>query len=36
MTDKQFWLMVRRALLLICKAIEERFLQGVPEQADQG
>lgn len=26
MTDKQFWLLVRRALLMICRAIEERYL----------
>lgn len=25
MNDKDFWLMVRRALLMICAAIEKRF-----------
>jgi hypothetical protein len=31
MTEKQFWLMVRRALLMICKAIETRYLGDEPE-----
>jgi len=25
MTDKEFWLMIRRALMMICKAIERKF-----------
>ena len=25
MTDKDFWLIIRRALLMICKAIERRY-----------
>jgi len=25
MDDKAFWLMIRRALLMICKAIESRY-----------
>ena len=24
--DREFWLMVRRALLMICKAIEKRYI----------
>lgn len=24
-TDREFWLMIRRALLMICKAIEMRY-----------
>ena len=26
MTDREFWLMIRRALLMIVKAIEKRWL----------
>jgi hypothetical protein len=26
MSDREFWLCVRRALLMICKAIERRYL----------
>ena len=25
MNDKEFWLMIRRALLMICKAIERKY-----------
>ena len=25
MSDKEFWLMIRRALLMICKAIERKY-----------
>ena len=25
MTDKDFWMIVRRALLMICKAIERKY-----------
>ena len=25
MTDKEFWLMIRRALIMICKAIERKY-----------
>jgi hypothetical protein len=25
MSDRDFWLMIRRALLMICKAIEKRW-----------
>lgn len=25
MTDRDFWMLVRRALLMICSAIEKRF-----------
>lgn len=25
MTERDFWLMIRRALLMICKAIEQRY-----------
>jgi len=25
MTDRDFWLLIRRALLMICKAIETRY-----------
>lgn len=25
MTDRDFWLLVRRALLMICNAIEKRY-----------
>lgn len=32
MNDREFWLLVRRALLMICKAIETRYLQGEPDQ----
>jgi len=28
MTDKEFWLLVRRALLLIVAAIEKKYLAG--------
>lgn len=28
MSDKEFWLMVRRALLIIVKAIEKKYLDG--------
>ena len=28
MTDRDFWMLVRRALLLIVKAIEKKFLDG--------
>jgi len=32
MDDRDFWLMVRRALLMICKAIEKRYnLSGIPD-----
>jgi hypothetical protein len=29
MTDREFWLIIRRALLLICGAIERKWLPGV-------
>lgn len=25
MTDRDFWMLIRRALLMICSAIEKRF-----------
>ena len=25
MTDKEFWLLIRRALMMICKAIERKY-----------
>ena len=25
MNDKEFWMMIRRALLMICKAIERKY-----------
>ncbi len=25
MSDKEFWLMIRRGLMMICKAIERKF-----------
>ena len=26
MTDKELWLIVRRALLMVCKAIEKKYM----------
>lgn len=26
MTEREFWLLIRRALLIICRAIEQRYL----------
>lgn len=26
LTDRQFWLLIRRALLMICRAIEDKYL----------
>jgi len=26
MTDREFWLLIRRALLMVCAAIEKRWL----------
>jgi len=28
--DREFWLLVRRALLMICQAIERRFIDAPP------
>ncbi len=28
MSDREFWMMIRRALLLIVKAIEKKYLDG--------
>jgi hypothetical protein len=27
MTDKEFWLLIRRALLMICAAIEKKYTE---------
>lgn len=37
-TDREFWLAVRSALLMIIKAIERRYLSNVTalDQAEQG
>lgn len=32
MTERQFWMIVYRALQMVCKAIKERYLQDEPEQ----
>ena len=31
MSERDFWLLIRRALLMVCKAIEQRYC-GVPEK----
>lgn len=33
MTERDFWLMIRRALLMICDAIEKRYLVKVVDKA---
>jgi hypothetical protein len=30
MNDREFWLLIRRALLMICAAIEKRYCEGKP------
>lgn len=35
MDDRAFWLCVRRALLMMVKAIETRYLHDVPEPAPE-
>ena len=35
MTDKEFWLMIRRALMMICSAIEKKY-PGKEEILDTG
>jgi len=34
MTDREFWLLFRRALLMICKAIEKRYNIGGSDTDD--
>ena len=34
MTDKEFWLMLRRALLMICKAIEKKYTNVEEDEID--
>lgn len=36
MTDRDFWLIIRRALLMICSAIEKRYCeQSTPIVSDR-
>ena len=35
MNDRDFWLLIRRALLMICKAIEKRYCDGVDPIANE-
>lgn len=35
MNDREFWLLVRRALLMICAAIEKRYNVGCKKEVDE-